>query len=407
MSLFIMVTHGTAGDILQLVRLGRTLVGRGHDVLLVTHSLYADSARRAGLSFVAIDSGEEYERHLALTPDLLELRRPADLREFYHRGRLLDQLLLETDTLVGAHRPGDTVLIGRHGSALSMLLAAELTGAPAAWVALYPSQLMSAPVLEYFIEYGLGPDVNQVRARYGLDPVDRWTSWLRSPATCLALWPRWFDEAGTPAPAGTVVAGFLPGDEEGASLGADDSPATNLPTEVEDLLAHPLPPVLVTGGTGRMLHPGFYPAALAAAGAGRPTLVVTPHRDLLPARLPTGVTWVRRIWFPAVVAHFGAIVHHGGIGTAMRALAAGTPQVILAHGLDRPDNAARLAQLGLAETALAPSWQPGTVRALTERALADRGYAARARRQLAGQDDEAAADLAEWALTAKLGAGRR
>jgi rhamnosyltransferase subunit B len=41
-----------------------------------------------------------------------------------------------------------------------------------------------------------------------------------------------------------------------------------------------------------------------------------------------------------------AVVHHGGIGTTARALAAGTPQLVLPLAWDQPDNAARVCRLG-------------------------------------------------------------
>jgi len=40
------------------------------------------------------------------------------------------------------------------------------------------------------------------------------------------------------------------------------------------------------------------------------------------------------------------VVHHGGIGTTARALAAGTPQLVLPLAWDQPDNAARVRRLG-------------------------------------------------------------
>ena len=43
-----------------------------------------------------------------------------------------------------------------------------------------------------------------------------------------------------------------------------------------------------------------------------------------------------------------ALVHHGGIGTAARALSAGIPQVIMPLGYDQFDNVDRLKRLGVA-----------------------------------------------------------
>jgi UDP:flavonoid glycosyltransferase YjiC (YdhE family) len=53
-----------------------------------------------------------------------------------------------------------------------------------------------------------------------------------------------------------------------------------------------------------------------------------------------------------------AVIHHGGIGTLAQALAAGVPQLVLASGFDRPDNATRLQRLGVAEHLPPSCWKP-------------------------------------------------
>ncbi len=98
-----------------------------------------------------------------------------------------------------------------------------------------------------------------------------------------------------------------------------------------------------------MLNEAFYASALKAVGGLPGRAVVTPYPELLPTPLPEGVRWFDRLPFDQVVPKVRAVVHHGGIGTLTRALMAGTPQLVLADGADRPDNAARLAKLGLAK----------------------------------------------------------
>jgi rhamnosyltransferase subunit B len=44
------------------------------------------------------------------------------------------------------------------------------------------------------------------------------------------------------------------------------------------------------------------------------------------------------------------LVHHGGIGTASQALAAGVPQLVMPLSHDQPDNARRLRGLGVARS---------------------------------------------------------
>lgn len=96
-----------------------------------------------------------------------------------------------------------------------------------------------------------------------------------------------------------------------------------------------------------------------------------------------------------------AIVHHGGIGTTAEALRAARPQLILPVGGDQPDNAARVARLGLG--GVLPLRRFDSARAEPRLArLLDRfdyAHAARLGRRIAATDGaaEAATRLAELA----------
>jgi UDP:flavonoid glycosyltransferase YjiC (YdhE family) len=347
MAAFLLVTHGTAGDVLPFARIGAELAGRGHDVTLISHAPFA---RHAPYGFAAIDTEERYRANQAHTAELLAVRRPDDLRRYYEARGLFDELGREVALLAERHRPGETVLVGRHTSALSVLVAAELLGAPAAWVAVAPVQLMVAPVAAMHARKGLAPGIDAVRAALGLKPVADWREFLRVPV--VGLWPGWFDAAGVRSRA--VLTGFVCGDEDGETV--------------------PLPgrPILVTGGTGQMLHPRYYEVALAAARlVDHPVVVVAPS----PVE---GFAWYPRLPFPSALPQCGAILHHGGVGTAVRALLSGTPQVLLAHGADRPDVAQRLARHDLARWLPADAWTPEAVADRLWAALTDTGYGRRA-----------------------------
>jgi UDP:flavonoid glycosyltransferase YjiC (YdhE family) len=64
--------------------------------------------------------------------------------------------------------------------------------------------------------------------------------------------------------------------------------------------------------------------------------------------VPPGVT--ARAWVPqaAVLAQAALVVHHGGSGTTLGALAAGVPQLVLPQGADQFTNAAALVESGAA-----------------------------------------------------------
>lgn len=361
----LLVTHGTDGDVLPFVRLGAALRARGHDVTLLTHAPYAAAARQAGLAFVAVDTAEAYARNLASTPELLQRHGLRTWVRFYERNDLFGQAVRECRALAERYRPGETVLVGRHTSAVSVLFAAEAATAPALWVALSPIQLMAARGAAHLYAGGLRAGLETVRAQLGLAPLADWATWITSARLQVGLWPAWFDRAGTTSRPPVRLAGF-PMDTEQPS---------RIPRRAAALLAGQPPPVLVTGGTGRMLHERFYKVAVEGCRlAGFRAIVVTRHRDLVPEPLPDGLHWFPQLPYQAVLPHAGAVLHHGGIGTLAAALAARTPQVILAHGADRADNAERLARLGLARWLPAGRWEPRLVAELLRASLQDRGY---------------------------------
>ncbi|MEV4630257.1 nucleotide disphospho-sugar-binding domain-containing protein [Micromonospora sp. NPDC049523] len=363
MALVLMVVHGTDGDVLPFVAVGRQLLARGHDVTILTHAYYQNAVRAAGARFVAVDTLAQYEEHLADAAVQQHSQDITDFREHFDRTGLADQLRFECAELVRRHRPGNTVLVGAPLTAQSVLVAGEVTGAPVVCLAQSPFQLMKLPGVAWLYEQVLADRIDAARAVHGLGPVRDWTAWMWSADAYVGLWPDWFDQAGDPAPAGTLLTGFVLG---------DDNQPVRLPAQAEELLRADVPPLLVTGGTGRLLQPDFYRCATAAlAQLGHPALLVVRHRDLVPEVLPPGTHWFPHLPFRALVSRVAAVVHHGGIGTVARALAARTPQVLLADGMDRPDNAARLAASGLGRALAHGRWTPTAV-AQEVRAVLDR-----------------------------------
>jgi UDP:flavonoid glycosyltransferase YjiC (YdhE family) len=81
-------------------------------------------------------------------------------------------------------------------------------------------------------------------------------------------------------------------------------------------------------------------------------------------------------WIPlsALVPTCSAVVHHGGSGTMMSAVAAGVPQLVLPHGADQHMNAAAVKERGLGLTHLPEDADMETVRSSLKQLLGDPGF---------------------------------
>jgi UDP:flavonoid glycosyltransferase YjiC (YdhE family) len=121
---------------------------------------------------------------------------------------------------------------------------------------------------------------------------------------------------------------------------------------LEEFLASGPPPVVFTLGSFVARSGGdFYRACMAAAASLDLRAVVLAHGDdaaRLRENAPAGVFVAAYVPHAELFPRACLVVHHGGIGTSAQALRAGKPQLVTPFLADQPDNAARLARLGLA-----------------------------------------------------------
>ena len=103
--------------------------------------------------------------------------------------------------------------------------------------------------------------------------------------------------------------------------------------------------------------------------------LVTTGQALDPARLraPANVTVLASAPHRQVLEHAAVVVTHGGHGTVMKALAAGVPMLVLHHGRDQADNAARITARG-AGIELGRTASPTAIADAVRRVLEDPSY---------------------------------
>ena len=215
-------------------------------------------------------------------------------------------------------------------------------------------------------------DVNAARAGRGQAPVPTLLDWIAAvPDLSLTLFPDWFapTQPDWPQP---LVRGDFP-------LFDPNADAALAPDLAAFLQAGP-PPLVFTHGTGNTQAAAYFRHALAAAQElGRRALFLTPHRDQVPASLPSSMLWQDYVPLARLLPQAAALVHHGGIGTTAEALRAGTPQLVVPLAHDQFDNAARVTALGVGASLTAARLNEARLVRALGGLLAQPGLAARTR----------------------------
>jgi rhamnosyltransferase subunit B len=333
---YLLLPMGSAGDVLPFCALGRRLAARGHSVTVAANPHFAEIVARSGLLLEPLgDAADFTAAKPAMHPitGLLQLLRWAD------------SLAHPTYELVAAHRASTVVA---HALAFGARLAESRHGVRVATLLLSPAILYSAhapPVVPYLPNGESLPHWYKRSVRRALDRLilDR-LALRRSDHPFVALFPEWFAPRQPDWPRDLSFTGF-----------PIDHDAAPLPPELRQFLDEGDPPVVITPGTNNRHAQAFFAAALeAAARLGRRAIVLTRFVAQLPPLPPHARHFD---WAPLgpLLRRASALVHHGGIGTAASALAAGVPQAVIPFSYDQPDNAARLERLGVGAWLRRPS----------------------------------------------------
>jgi len=350
MSDYILVTHWTGGDVYPFIRLGKKLVKAGHKVTLFTHCVYEEKARNEGLDFVALDDAEEYEQ---MNRDLAMLADPIGHKEdyvgFHSRYHGKERLLREV-RLIEKCCTEDSKIIARFRSSISGLLVAEKNHLRYASMILAPNYFSHMELHNELFGDAFCEEINQARQELKLPPISDWKNWLYSPKTILCGWPEWYAKRDETWADGAAPIGFLedPDQNKEAEL---DSDIVSFLADAERMNRKT---AIVTGGSSRMVSKDFYRTAIRSCIlAGVYTIAVTPYDEYIPENLPDTIKCVRHAPLRYLMKKVDLVIHHGGMGTINEAIDAAIPQIVMPHLTDGPDNADRLAALGIA-TKFAP-----------------------------------------------------
>jgi UDP:flavonoid glycosyltransferase YjiC (YdhE family) len=151
-----------------------------------------------------------------------------------------------------------------------------------------------------------------------------------------------------PEPADTVVA--IPPSLVGRRLGRPMRyvPAAGHGDVPERLVQGQRPVILVSRSTVADPRPDRMMTSVVAAAEGADVDVVLVRPDKAVSRRPRPPNVTTTDWLPFadVLPHVAGIVHHGGAGTTMTALAAGVPQIVVPGPGDRTEHARLIAARG-------------------------------------------------------------
>lgn len=356
----LLLPFGSLGHLNPFLALGLTLRQRGHEVMVITNSYFEPVVKQAGLDFLSCSRAESYVNIMYHPHAWHPTRGPALIMRY-----CLEPMPEAFSKIKQLCQPSNTVMAAEPG-AFAARIAQESLGIPLATVTtvlpflrsgyarrlrgIRPAWLRRLGARTRFrfsdlrSDRLLAPEINSFRAQLGLKPVSRvWGHWRHSPQRVIGLWPEWLYGPKPDWPPEAVVTGFI----------EYDGPST---VETQGQLDHAVnedagdrPPIVFTAGSWTVNVRDFFAAACEACEIlDWPGLLLTQEEEPLGKPLPRLVRHIRYAPFGKLLPRAGAIVHHGGIGTAARALKAGIPQIIMPMAYDQRYNANRLVRLGVA-----------------------------------------------------------
>jgi UDP:flavonoid glycosyltransferase YjiC (YdhE family) len=349
---------GGHGHFEPLVPVARAATAAGHSVAFGCAPTMFSIVRAAGFpSFALGTSTRGRPERVPLRP-VDSAREERDLHERFARRAAHDRAPLAI-TLCREWRPD---LLVCDETDFGAIVAAERLALP------YATVLVIAAGSFVRTEV-VGPALGELRTRHGLPP-DPELEMLRR-YLVLAAFPRSYRDPADPLPATAHT--FRPSMLEVAG----DPPAWSS-------VRPGAPTVYFTLGTIFNLECGDLFARVLAGLRELPIqLVATVGHQVDPAEFgsqPPQVHVARYIPQSQVLPYCDLMVSHGGSGSVIGALAHGLPSVLIPMGADQPQNAARCAQLGVAETLDAVEATPETVRTAVAGLLQEATYRRNAER---------------------------
>jgi rhamnosyltransferase subunit B len=423
----VLTTFGSFGDIHPYIAIGLELKARGHQAIIATSPSYREKIEATGLGFHPVRPDilppEENLETVIKAMDVMkggefiikEMFAPyvhesyEDLRDATHDADLLITHMLTFAGPVLAEMSGipwiSTVLAPI--SFFSVYEPFAPPQFPAVSKLLRLSPLFGRPfihIAKRVTDSWIEP-VYQLRSRLGLPQGEHPVfEGQHSPSLVLALFSKVMGQPQPDWPSQTVITGFP---------FYDRKDETSISPELEKFLDDGEPPIVFTlGSTAIFVADNFYRESIKAARLvnRRAVLLIGDARNLPREPLPEGIAAFDYAPYGQILPRAAIVVHQGGVGTTGQTLRAGVPALIVPFNHDQPDNAFRVARLGVARTISRNRYTAANATKELNRLLTDKSYAEGAAaigRQVQSEDGaRTAADEIEKFLKAKARAGK-
>ncbi len=345
---------GSEGDVNPLIWIAEGMAARGHDVVFIITPHYQRLIDKKGFTAVPIGTEEQF----------LAFARNPKAWDPQNGPRTVIKGMVDTipEAVAAFDRAGDhfdLAILSTLGVAIGSL--AEAKGIPRIMVHMQPICVRSIHdfplcmtglvflqrtplwfkrtffwLVDRLVWAVAERPINHLRRHLGLPP---WRNFyeegLHGGIGGIAMFPDWFAPRQPDWPAGVRTFNFPVNPEP-----------RRLPPELDAFLSKGMPPIIWTHGSANFDIDHFQRCALRASEAlGLRCLLVS--LDPPKVALPETAFHFPHVRFEDVFPHCLAVVHHGGIGTTSKAIAAALPQLIVPKSHDQPDNAQRITRLGL------------------------------------------------------------
>jgi UDP:flavonoid glycosyltransferase YjiC (YdhE family) len=406
----VLAAFGSWGDVLPYTAIALGLKERGHQAILATSACYREKVEGLGIAFRTLRPDSDWVSN----PQLMRRRSSLGLGLIRVATEWVLPPLRESYEDIAAAVDGADLLVSHPLVAWAARLVAEKNGVgwvstmlvPLGFFSAYDETVFPVPAMlaaplrmrsrrlrSVYLRIGaratrfLAKPWYRLRRELDLPaaPDGNPLRESHSPLLNLALFSKVLADKQPDWPARTQITGFPIG-RDGAGM--------DLPATLVRFLDDGPPPIVFTLGTALGSDArGFYETSVAAARRlGCRAVLVGKGAN---AGTEGGADVIALEYAPylELFPRAAVIVHHGGIGSIGLAMRSGRPMLVAPRAWDQPDNAARVARLGIARVLDVHRYTESSL-ARELRELLGQGYVQRAaavRQQLLEEDGVTAA----------------